>query len=311
MHWVVGIDEAGYGPNLGPLTQAAVALKLPKDDRGGWDTLRPHVRRAGEKKDKRVLVDDSKLVHQGKDGLKKLESGIRSLFSAPKGDSFIEWLKAIAIRGVVDDLSAEFWFDGEERLPLDSGAVVELRTDLDSIGAEARIIAAKLTTTPVFNKVVEGSGSKATVLTIGLSDLLNAAIHSLPGNEAIYIVCDKQGGRNHYAPALQHAFPNYWVTTETESADESRYRIEGAERPIALIFVPRADSASAAAAAASMLCKYLREVCMSQFNRFWSKHVPDIKPTAGYPQDAKRFFGEIRPAMEKLGLAEHAVWRVK
>ena len=24
MPWVVGIDEAGYGPNLGPLVQAAV-----------------------------------------------------------------------------------------------------------------------------------------------------------------------------------------------------------------------------------------------------------------------------------------------
>jgi len=30
--WVVGIDEAGYGPNLGPLVQAAVALYLPDDD---------------------------------------------------------------------------------------------------------------------------------------------------------------------------------------------------------------------------------------------------------------------------------------
>ena len=30
--WVVGIDEAGYGPNLGPLVQAAVGLYLPDDD---------------------------------------------------------------------------------------------------------------------------------------------------------------------------------------------------------------------------------------------------------------------------------------
>ena len=60
-----------------------------------------------------------------------------------------------------------------------------------------------------------------------------------------------------------------------------------------------------------MLCKYLREVCMRQFNRFWSTHVPGIKPTAGYPVDAKRFFAEIQPAMAKLGLTADQVWRKK
>ena len=37
MPWVVGIDEAGYGPNLGPLVQAAVILWMPPEDLGGWN----------------------------------------------------------------------------------------------------------------------------------------------------------------------------------------------------------------------------------------------------------------------------------
>ena len=49
MPWVVGIDEAGYGPNLGPLVQAAVALHLPAADPAGWDALKGTVRRAHEK----------------------------------------------------------------------------------------------------------------------------------------------------------------------------------------------------------------------------------------------------------------------
>ena len=65
--------------------------------------------------------------------------------------------------------------------------------------------------------------------------------------------------------------------------------------PITVTFRPRADGDSVAVALASMLCKYLREVCMRQFNRFWATHVPGIKPTAGYPGDAKRFFDEISP----------------
>jgi hypothetical protein len=64
-------------------------------------------------------------------------------------------------------------------------------------------------------------------------------------------------------------------------------------------------------ALASMFAKYIREVCMKQFNAFWAKHVPGIKPTAGYPLDAKRFYEEIRPAMESLGIEPDAVWRKK
>ena len=48
MPWVIGIDEAGYGPNLGPLVQAAISLKLPDGDAAGWKSLRPVVRRADE-----------------------------------------------------------------------------------------------------------------------------------------------------------------------------------------------------------------------------------------------------------------------
>ena len=51
MPWVVGIDEAGYGPNLGPLVQAAVALHLPDDDPAGWTLA------AGEAADDATLAD--------------------------------------------------------------------------------------------------------------------------------------------------------------------------------------------------------------------------------------------------------------
>ena len=54
-----------------------------------------------------------------------------------------------------------------------------------------------------------------------------------------------------------------------------------------------------------------RESLMREFNAFWHGHQPGIKPTAGYPGDADRFFTEIRPAMAKLGLTERQVWRRK
>jgi hypothetical protein len=171
-------------------------------------------------------------------------------------------------------------------------------------------ITANLVTPSLFNRVVEGSGSKATVLACGLIELLRFR----PPTESeatspIIFHCDKLGGRNYYAALVQQAFPDGWVVAEVETAAESRYRVEHLDRPVTVAFRPRADAESVAVALASMLCKYLREVCMRQFNRFWATHVPGIKPTAGYPGDARRFYEQIKPAMEKLGLTEDQVWR--
>ncbi len=60
-----------------------------------------------------------------------------------------------------------------------------------------------------------------------------------------------------------------------------------------------------------MTAKYLREVLMREFNAFWQRHVPGLKPTAGYPGDAARFLDAIRPAAQRLGIAEAALWRRK
>ena len=133
----------------------------------------------------------------------------------------------------------------------------------------------------------------------------------MPAGEPVLVQVDQLGGRRFYAPLLQAAFPDCWVVAEAEGADESRYRVEAAGREVRVVVRPRADAEGVSVALASMLAKYLREVCMRQFNRFWAQHVPGLKPTAGYPTDARRFFDAIRPAMAKLGIAEEAVWRVK
>lgn len=77
MRWV-GIDEAGYGPNLGPLVMAAVVVE--SDDparpdldppRSLWDDLSATACRAGGPAD-RFAVDDSKAILKGKKGRGRL-----------------------------------------------------------------------------------------------------------------------------------------------------------------------------------------------------------------------------------------------
>ncbi len=300
--WVVGIDEAGYGPNLGPLVQAAVGLYLPDNDPAGWEAMKAVVRRSHEKADGRLLIDDSKKVYT-RGGLQALERGVGHALSWEAG-TFKEQLSRLLLPACLADLKEERWFDGEELLPIGTDESRPLLPEFASCLAVSNLVP-----TTLFNRVVDGSGSKGTVLACGLSALLVATRNIGSNGEPILFLCDKHGGRNFYAAMLQAAFPEGWVVVERESAAESRYRVEHLDRPIAVTFRPRADGDSISVALASMVCKYLREVCMRQFNRFWAKHVPGIAPTAGYPLDAKRFYEQIKPAMAKLGLSEDQVWR--
>jgi sorbitol-specific phosphotransferase system component IIC len=316
MRWVVGIDEAGHGPNLGPLVQAAAAVRLPDDDPTGWDALRPVVRKSGRgAKDLRLVVDDSKRVYSGVNALEKLERNTRGLFGlvAP---TVGELLSAVTLEWCLTELTGEGWYDATALAPIATTAeAVRKHVDHFTAHCPAGITVAApcavVTPAPRFNTVVEASGTKATLLAHGLIDLLRVMMATLPGEESVIVLCDKQGGRNYYAPLLQEAFPTAGVFPQLETNSESRYVLEGLGRVVTVTFRPKADGDSIAVAAASMVCKYLREVCMGQFNAFWAKHVPGLKETAGYPVDAKRFFDDIRPAMAKLGIAERAVWRMK
>src|SRR5271170_1850989 len=101
MPWHIGVDEAGYGPNLGPFVMTAVACRLPEDllDANLWQALRSTVRRRRHKPDGRLLIDDSKLVYTSPEGLGGLEAAALAVHrladdSSPCLHAFIEELGA-------------------------------------------------------------------------------------------------------------------------------------------------------------------------------------------------------------------------
>src|ERR1051325_10261583 len=69
--WQIGIDEAGYGPNLGPFVMTLVACRSKASDL--WDDMRSGVRRADEAADQRLVVADSKQVYSPARGCAELE----------------------------------------------------------------------------------------------------------------------------------------------------------------------------------------------------------------------------------------------
>src|SRR5206468_324867 len=145
----------------------------------------------------------------------------------------------------------------------------------------------------------------------GLGELIRHIRAADPGDDPFIFLIDKHGGRNCYAAVLQNALPDSMIVAEQESAARSAYKALGLERAVRFVIEPRADLQHFCVALASMVSKYLREVLMGEFNRFWQSHIPELRPTAGYPTDSARFLQAIRPTMERLGVPEEAIWRRK
>ena len=100
----VGIDEAGYGPNLGPLVMTAVVAES-SDDRPPdlWADLSATVCRARGDTD-RVWVDDSKALYRGGQGRDRLEAACLAAVSTVGGSpDTLGGLLASIGAGTLDD----------------------------------------------------------------------------------------------------------------------------------------------------------------------------------------------------------------
>ncbi|MDA1230163.1 MAG: hypothetical protein O2856_05265, partial [Planctomycetota bacterium] len=123
-------------------------------------------------------------------------------------------------------------------------------------------------------------------------------------NMATLVVCDKHGGRNRYDELIALHFDDQFVFRMEESRQRSRYRMGSMDfcfRTKAEEFLP--------VALASMVAKFTREILMHQFNQFWANQIPGLKPTQGYPLDAKRFRDDIAASVETLRIPMNQLWR--
>jgi ribonuclease HII len=318
MAWIIGIDEAGYGPNLGPFVMTAVACRVP-DGLGQpdlWQLLNAVVRKADDdaEEDGRILVDDSKLVYSAARGLAELERGVHALLMrGPSFPTLHHFLEGVAADDVTE-IRAEPWYHGNSAIPRladPAPPAIGVEQACAGAGVAFRLIRCVVVCPPRFNAVLDAHGSKGAVLSEALRRLLRCCRETLPGDDRLLFFVDKHGGRNTYAAQIHHALAEGVVVVRQEGMSRSVYDVVGLNRKMHLTFQPRADREHFCVALASMTSKYLRELLMAEFNQFWQKHAPGVKPTAGYPGDAARFFKDITPAAQRLGIGEAALWRRK
>lgn len=279
----LGTDEAGYGPNLGPLVVSATL----------WNGVPESV--AG--------VDDSKRLYNSATGsLERLEHGV---FGA-----------LLATDGNVPATEKDLW----ERLCGKAPDVVGNTPWLTSGGLarasaepfrDLRDVRATVLQPAEFNRRLERDGNKSTLLTRTTLELAKRLIDTLPGKADVVVYGDKHGGRNAYAAPVYECYPDAFLEILEESRALSVYRLtDERERRLEMRFEAKGEK-HPQTALASMFAKYLRERAMRTFNAFWAEKVPGLAPTAGYPEDAKRFYREIDAERERLGIDPDSIWRKK
>ena len=324
MGWILGTDEAGYGPNLGPLVICATAWHVDGDpvDIDLYERLRQAVTSrvpvpSKQDRARRVVLADSKRVYQPDRGLSLLERGVLSAMGtwsdAPDG---LEGLWQIVVPQTEFPCGSEPWLaDFECLLPVDGTreAVVDgtqkLRRALEACGVRLVAQRCRVVFPAEFNALVlewSGKGELLSRLTIELA----AQTLEMASDGPALVVCDKHGGRNSYGPLLQQQFPDSLVQVRGESRGRSVYVWSHGARAVQARFQVGAES-HLAVALASMTAKYLREVFMKAFNAFWRRHVPGLAPTAGYPLDARRFKREIAERQNALGIKDASIWRAR
>lgn len=316
MSWLVGIDEAGYGSNLGPLVQAAVAVRLDPGVSQTESTLDLLFRRCHHPADDRVLIDDSKKVYSGRQGLKRLEASVLTTVPVPDRQGVLtidEWLRAVASESV-SDLENDPWYDGKQLLPVHEGrdSMMAWRERFQTQRHEAGIVdlhvISVITSPRLFNQQLNEGKNKADIAGDGIGRLIHRLEGHFQAADKVEYVIDRQGGRKHYRDWLGRNYLGYGIVAVEEKPSVSRYCTVGELRRV-WTFAIEAECRSWMVAWASMICKYIRELLMLQFNRYWQSLRPGLKATAGYPSDARRFFTEIEPLLDPLGINQECIWR--
>ena len=100
------------------------------------------------------------------------------------------------------------------------------------------------------------------------------------------------------------------LVTERETPAVSSYRLRRRGRDISIRFVRQADATDKAAALASMAAKYVRELFMEGLNAYFASRVADLRPTAGYYQDGRRFLVDIEGVLGELDCERDTFVRV-
>ena len=313
----IGIDEAGYGPLLGPLVLGASAFHMGASDldariaddfsddelesRLAGIVIRPA---AGSKKRDfepplPVPIDDSKKIFRrfGLVGLSRAVGAFSAALDTPPPASLLDLLhRYSAVPPVSFALLPWYTSMDEARLPRYPWTG-PLTARFSARSVQALDLVALPVPVPAYNESVGALGSKARVLGMFCGHLILSILDREPHEDA-EITIDRHGSRVHYEEFLEALFPDGSVEVMLKERIESRYLVSLPGRRLVVRIMTGADARSMAVSWASLMAKLARELFMERISSYFAEHVDGLHPTSGYWVDGQRFLRDIKPVTD-------------
>ena len=323
MTLLIGTDEAGYGPNLGPLVVAATAWRVDtpaEDAEAVLTTAMLEVDAATGAGRSTPLWADSKQIYRGGAGFDRLERGVLIGLGLASGGLAGSWADLAERVGPISPQNGcrNEWDNlATLTLPREADAaecidrVMAVRELLVRHGVVLERIACRGIYPGEFNALLEHGHNKSDILSAATLDLA-ASLRAVGPDEPAIVWCDRHGGRKRYGGLVARHFDAALVQPLEETSTRSVYLVPAGDRPpmqaCRIEFCVGGES-RAPVALASMAAKYVRELSMHAFNAYWSSCMPGLRPTAGYPTDALRWRHDAATAIAQAHVADDDLWR--
>lgn len=313
---IAGIDEAGLGPKLGPLVISLCSFEdYNNKSNNPLDSLMGvALSKKADLQSDQVSVDDSKVLHQGKKGFAQIEKTALSFWAALNGrlpKNMGDWLLDTHL-----NLEECPWYGKtphKAKLPLTVSKDLikrcqkRIQQALKNQGLGFYLFKQDVVSAPELNRRIRKYGNKSATLAISVMTLVSKTATHSQDEISFNIAVDKLGGRAFYSDMLQSIFPFKSIKILEEGPARSIYKTNDIE----IGFYRSGDALFSHVALASIFSKYVRECFMRLFNDYWTRIEKGLKPTAGYPVDAKRFIEEVKPLALKQGLDPEAYIRIR
>lgn len=315
-----GLDEAGYGPLLGPLTIGFSAFRseTPVD----WEHLADAVSDAPSDDRERLVVADSKRVFtRNPRGARRLEAtALAFLRAAGSPGACAGDVLASAperLRPAADIQTTHPWYDalpGSLPIHIDGETLAAREAALASMltktGTEVVAAGAVVVPAGTLNASFDATNNKGATLWSYHSGVILDLFERF-GDEGLELCCDRLGGRARYGRGLSELVPFSTVRVLGESREDSRYEVTSGTRRMRIRFVQKGDVLSLPTALGSCLAKYARELVMGAFNEHFAGLCPGVRPTAGYVTDARRWLADVEEARPEALPARRCLVRTR